>query len=104
MERFSVHFEQDPTDQESYKLVNELKRLGANRVLEWLWVLRSDLECSELQDHLRRYRKAEDFVIEQIHRAEYRALLDMAKEAAKNPTKPSLLKALTSLKHRGRPG
>ncbi|HUA57444.1 MAG TPA: hypothetical protein VML19_01735, partial [Verrucomicrobiae bacterium] len=78
MERFSVHFEQDPTDQESYKLVNELKRLGANRVLEWLWVLRSDLECSELQDHLRRYRKAEDFVIEQIHRAEYRALLDMA--------------------------
>jgi hypothetical protein len=99
MERFSVHFESDPSDHEAHKLVGELKRLGATRVLAWLWVLPSDLESSELRHRLRKFRKAEDFVVEKINRTMYRALLHMAK----NPSKPSVLGALVSLAKHGRP-
>jgi hypothetical protein len=103
MERFSVHFESDPSDDEAHKLAGELKRLGATRVLAWLWVLPSDLECSELRHRLRKFRKAEDFVIEKIDRTKYRALLHMARQSIKNPSTPSALGALISLANRGRP-
>ena len=103
MDRFSVHFESDPSDHEAHKLVRQLKRLGATRVLAWLWVLRTDLDCSELRQRLRKFRKAGDFVIENIDRTMYRALLHMAKQSIKNPSKPSMLGVLVSLAKRGRP-
>jgi len=103
MERFSVHFEPDPSDDEAHKLVAELKRFGAIRVLDWLWVLPSDLECSELRRRLRKVRRAEDFVVEKIDRTGYRALIHMAKQAKKNPSKPSVVGTLYSLMKRGRP-
>ena len=102
MERFSVHFEPDPSDEEAHKLIAELKKLGAARVLDWLWVLPSDLECSEFRRRLRKVRSAEDFVVEKIDRTVYRALLHMAKQAKKNPSKPSAVAALYSLMKRGR--
>jgi hypothetical protein len=101
MERFSVHFESDPSDAEAHKLLAELKRLGATRVLDWLWVLPSDLESSELRHRLRKFRRAEDFVIEKIDRTGYRALLHMAKQSNKNPSKPSVVGVLYSLMKRG---
>ena len=103
MERFSVHFEPDPSDDEAHRLLGELKRLGATRVLDWLWVLPSDLECSELRRRLRKFSRAEDFVIEKIDRTGYRALLQMARQSKKNPSKPSAVGVLYSLMKRGRP-
>ena len=103
MERFSVHFEPDPSDDEAYRLLGELKRSGATRVLDWLWVLPSDLECSEIRHRLRKFRRAEDFVIEKINRTMYRQLLHMAKQSKNNPAKPSAVGVPYSLMKRGRP-
>ena len=97
-----MYFEPEPSDGEAHKLVAELKRLGASRVLDWLWVLPSDLEHAELCGRLRKVRRAEDFVLEKIHRTGYRALLHMAKQAKKDPSKPSMVGALYSLMKRGR--
>jgi hypothetical protein len=60
MDLFSVGYDLDKPGQDYHKLIAELQRLGAKRALESQWMLRSDMTCAGVRDHLQKFMDAND--------------------------------------------
>jgi hypothetical protein len=52
MRAYLVSYDLDKPGQDYHPLIQELKRMGAIRVLYSEWVLKSDLTAKEIRDHL----------------------------------------------------
>jgi hypothetical protein len=72
---FRVRLRSEDSMAKSGKLTVELKRMGATRVKDSEWVLRTDTEIAELRSKLSRLTTDDGLAVEPISRGIYRNIL-----------------------------
>jgi hypothetical protein len=63
MNKYLISYDLDKPDQDYSKLIKELERLRAFKILYSEWILRSDSSAVQLRDHLNAFIGASDMLL-----------------------------------------
>jgi len=63
MRTYLVSYDLDKPDQDYHKLIKELERLGAVKILYSEWIMKGDWTAVQLRDHLRSFIGASDMLL-----------------------------------------
>lgn len=63
MKKYLISYDLDKPGQDYHRLIEELERLGALKVLFSEWLLRVNASAAEVRDHLQKFVDANDMLL-----------------------------------------
>jgi hypothetical protein len=63
MKKYLISYDLDKPGQDYPRIIGELERLGAIRILYSEWILRNDATASALRDHLKAFIDSNDMLL-----------------------------------------